>query len=48
MHYCVLMHCGMPLFLHDRTNAYTNGQRNDHYVLHNAVVTITSSNWCLT
>ena len=33
MHYCVLMHWGIPLCLHNGTNVYTNEERNDHYVL---------------
>ena len=45
---CVLMHWGIPLFHHGGTDAYTNGQGYYHYVLHNAAVTVTSSNGCLT
>ena len=44
MHYCVLMHRGIPLFLHDRTNVYTTRQGNVYYVCHNPVVTVTTPN----
>ena len=30
MHYCVLMHREIPLFLHDSTNANATRQENDH------------------
>ena len=42
------MHWGITLFLHDGTNTYITRQENDHYVLHNAAVTTTTSNRCPT
>ena len=48
MHYCVLMHWGIALCLHNGTNVYTNEERNDHYVLHNAAMMVTGSNGCST
>ena len=39
---------GIPLFHHEGTDAYNQWQDNDHYALHSAVVTVTSSNGCPT
>ena len=39
MHYCVLMHWGIPLTLHDSTNVYVTRQEYDHYGYHNVVMT---------
>ena len=33
VHYCVLMHWGIPFILHDSTDAYATRQENDHYVI---------------
>ena len=46
MHYLYSCIGGIPLFNHEGTNAYTQGQKNDRYVLHNAAVMVTSSNRC--
>ena len=39
MYYCVLMHWGIPLILHDSTDAYVMRQENDHYAYHNVAIT---------
>ena len=39
MHYCALMHWGIPLALHDSTNVYVTRQENDRYGYHNAAMT---------
>ena len=46
MHYCVLLHRGIPLLLHDSTNAYATRQGNDLYIYHNALVTVVIPNGC--
>ena len=48
MHYCVLMHRGISLLLHDNTDAYATRLGNDHYVYHNVVVTVAIPNGCPT
>ena len=48
IHYCVLMHRGILLFLHDSSDTYATRQRNVHYVCHNAAVTIATPNGCPT
>ena len=48
MHYVCSCIWGITLFHHEGTNAYTQGQENDRYVLHNGAMTVTSSNECLT
>ena len=48
MHYCVLMHRGLSLILHDSTDVYATRQGKDHYVYHNAAVTVAIPNGCLT
>ena len=35
---------GIPVFFHDGTSTYTTSQENYHYILHNTVVTTTTSN----
>ena len=37
---------GISLFHHEGSDAYTQWQGYDRYVLHSAVVTVTSSNGC--
>ena len=37
---------GILLFHREGTDAYFQWQDNDHYVLHSAAVTVTSSNGC--
>ena len=44
MHYVCSCIWGIPLFHHNGTDAYTQGQENDRYVLHSAAVTVTNSN----
>ena len=44
MHYCVFMHRGMPLILHNSTNAYVTRQGNDHYVYYHIVMMVAISN----
>ena len=39
MHYCVLMHWGIPFTLHDNTDAYVTRQENNHYGYNNAMMT---------
>ena len=39
---------GIPLFLRDSTGAYATRQGNDHYVYHNAAMTVATSNGCPT
>ena len=46
MHYVCSCIRRIPLFHHEDTDAYTQGQENDRYILHNVVVTVTSSNRC--
>ena len=46
MHYCMLMHSGIPHIFYNSTDAYATRQRNDHYVYHNGVVTVAIPNGC--
>ena len=46
MHYVCSCIRGIPLFHHEGTDAYTQWQEYDHYVLHSAALTVTSSNGC--
>ena len=39
---------GIPLLLHDSTDAYTRRQRNYHYVYHNATMMVVIPNGCPT
>ena len=48
MHYCVFMHRGIPLLLHNSTDTYTMRQGNDHYVYHNAAMMAAIPNGCMT
>ena len=47
IHYCVLMHRGITLFLYDSTDAYANRQGNDHYVWYSVAVMAATPNGCL-
>ena len=38
MHYCVFMHWGIPLTLHNSTDEYVTRQEYDHYGYHNAAM----------
>ena len=46
MRYCVLMHRGIPLIIHDNTDAYVMRQENDHYVYHITAMTVAIRNGC--
>ena len=48
MHYCVLMHRGIPLLIQDSTDVYATKQGNNYYIYHNAVVMVAIPNECLT
>ena len=39
---------GHLFFFYDGRDAYVTKQENDHYVYHNAAMTVTISNGCLT
>ena len=39
MYYCVLMHWGIPLILHDNMDSYVSRQKNDHCGYHDAAMT---------
>ena len=46
---CIMCaHGGIPLFHHEGTDAYIQGQGSDRYVLHSTAVMVTSSNGCPT
>ena len=48
MHYCVLMYGGISLLIHDSTDAYATRQGNNHYIYHNATVSVAIPNEYLT
>ena len=48
MHYWVLMHREIILFLHDSTDTYATRKENVYYVCHNAAMTVAIPNGCPT